>query len=139
MKITGFLLAMGTFVFGALPAVAGPMEDAFEQAAKLDVDRSVRAADAKRAIHAALRDPASARFRNLREVRTPFGAAICGEVNSRNGFGGMTGFIEFVSAGDVVFVDEGRDIDRLLPQQMIWAYCGHGFKPADKTITQIGF
>lgn len=42
-----------------------------------------------------LKDPASAEFRNLKITNT----AVCGEVNSKNGFGAMTGFVPFMSGG----------------------------------------
>ncbi|QIK95910.1 hypothetical protein G7076_05000 [Sphingomonas sp. HDW15A] len=43
----------------------------------------------------ALKDPESA---DLRNVRVPGGASYaCGEVNSRNGFGGMTGYKRFIA------------------------------------------
>lgn len=44
-----------------------------------------------------LRDPGSAVFRNVRliESRVDGIGAVCGEVNARNGFGGMSGFGPF--------------------------------------------
>jgi hypothetical protein len=51
--------------------------------------------EARRALIDTLRDPASARFRDVRRYPAPNGYTFCGEVNARNGFGGMTGFIRF--------------------------------------------
>lgn len=52
-----------------------------------------------------LRDPGSAEFSNVRIVRRSGGTAIvCGLVNSRNGFGGMSGPVRFIS-GDRVVVE----------------------------------
>lgn len=42
-------------------------------------------------VRQSLRDPASAEFRNIRETTN----GVCGEVNAKNGFGGMTGFEPF--------------------------------------------
>ena len=57
------------------------------------------ASDFQQAAHRALldrlRDPASAQFRHTRRLPVPAGYMFCGEVNTHNGFGGMTGFIRF--------------------------------------------
>lgn len=51
---------------------------------------------ARRAVIELLRDPSSASFRNVIWSRTPNGGGyFCGEVNARNTFGGMSGFIRF--------------------------------------------
>jgi hypothetical protein len=57
---------------------------------------------AKRAVAARMKDPDSAKFRNVRSV----GDAICGDVNGRNGFGAYAGFVPFVffPADGAVFV-----------------------------------
>lgn len=47
-----------------------------------------------------LKDPDSAQFRNLRVVSG--GAALCGEVNAKNSYGGYTGFKSFVADNDGV-------------------------------------
>lgn len=52
----------------------------------------------KRAVLAALKDPDSAVFRGVRRGQL----AICGEVNSRNGFGGYTGYTRFISSVTLV-------------------------------------
>lgn len=59
-----------------------------------------RITSAKMAVEQKLRDPDSAQFRNV--VVTSAGISpgtVCGEVNGRNAFGGMTGFQRFISAG----------------------------------------
>lgn len=44
-----------------------------------------------------LRDPGSAQFRNIRVVQDLLGNnVVCGEINSKNGFGGYGGFVPFV-------------------------------------------
>lgn len=54
-----------------------------------------------------LKDPASAEFRNVTFKRYEGTAIVCGEVNSKNGFGGYTGFQHFVGAGEsMVYLEE---------------------------------
>lgn len=54
----------------------------------------------KAAVTALLRDPASAEFRGVYFRENPNSAPVtCGEVNAKNGFGGMAGYQRFVSAG----------------------------------------
>ncbi len=59
--------------------------------------RTERGADrieaAKELVRAGLRDPASALFSDVRLSQL---SAVCGSVNSRNGFGGMTGPKRFI-------------------------------------------
>lgn len=52
---------------------------------------------AKRAVIARLKDPDSAQFRNLRIGK---GDIVCGEVNARNSYGGMTGFQPFFATAE---------------------------------------
>jgi len=61
---------------------------------------------AKDQVKARLRDPASAEFTNVRIVRRNGRTAICGYVNSRNGFGGMTGPQRFIAGGAVGLEDD---------------------------------
>lgn len=61
---------------------------------------------AKTAIEDDLRDPASARYRNLSAYNIGAGETLlCGEVNAKNGFGGYAGFgvfeATFNSAGQM--------------------------------------
>ena len=60
---------------------------------------------AKALVQQFLRDPSSAEFTRL-TVNRPIGksAVVCGLVNSRNGFGGMSGPVRFIS-GDRVIVE----------------------------------
>ena len=56
-----------------------------------------------------LRDPSSALFRKV-FLQKSIGrdgkeyVSLCGEVNSRNGYGGMSGFHAFMLSGDIVWV-----------------------------------
>jgi hypothetical protein len=58
-----------------------------------------------------LRDPSSAEFTNIEKHIVPDKETlvVCGYVNSRNGFGGMSGPRRFV-AGATAVVDDGTDI-----------------------------
>ena len=99
-------------VFGVvLPATAKPIidlndaiatTDAFNQAsAKFYAGESdtVLLAKARVVVSRNLRDPESARFRDLRVIhaRVPGSPAmyICGAVNAKNGFGGYNGYKTF--------------------------------------------
>ena len=56
----------------------------------------------KQAVKAKLKDPDSAQFRGIRFHQGKDGVPMaCGEVNSKNSFGGYGGFQKFVSAGSV--------------------------------------
>lgn len=64
---------------------------------------------AKRAVKATLRDPDSAQFRDIRYGESEeTGPAVFGHVNSKNAFGGCSGFVKFVSNGTTTLI-EGRD------------------------------
>tara|TARA_R100001086_G_scaffold198310_1_gene114643 strand:- start:1281 stop:1634 length:354 start_codon:yes stop_codon:yes gene_type:complete len=63
------------------------------------------------AVRDRLREPASARFEGVYFKRARLNGreipVVCGRVNSRNGFGGMTGFQRFIASGEnLVFLEE---------------------------------
>lgn len=58
---------------------------------------------ARESVQEYLKDPSSAEFRNQK--------GPCGEVNSRNSFGAMTGFQRFMAAGDLVFLERDSGIE----------------------------
>jgi len=62
---------------------------------------------AQDAVRRALKDPESAAFRNVRFT----GNAVCGEVNSKNGFGGMSGYQRFINAGPSTTIFEEQNPD----------------------------
>ena len=63
-------------------------------------------------VKARLKDPDSAKFKGVYFNRGISGVPVtCGQVNSRNGFGGYTGFIPFVSAGRAEFTLFPNDVD----------------------------
>lgn len=63
-------------------------------------------------LKAQMRDPGSTQFRNLWVVNISKEntdlPAVCGEVNSKNGFGAYTGFTPFLAANDYV-ITAGED------------------------------
>lgn len=55
----------------------------------------------KEAVRSKLKDPNTAQFKNVYFHRGAKGIPVsCGEVNSKNSFGGYTGFQKFISAGN---------------------------------------
>jgi hypothetical protein len=81
-----------------------------ERRAGLDEDIKNQAwiAKAKDAIKDRLKDPHSAEFRRLVVSRTGGVPVVCGEVSSKNSFGGRNGFQRVVSAArpDLTFLEE---------------------------------
>ena len=79
-------------------------------------------------VTSALKDPDSARFKDLRHVGE--GRALCGTVNSKNSYGGYTGFRAFVADAEGVYwsgdgsaaVDIGRYEARrtYVPKAALW-------------------
>ena len=72
-------------------------------------DGEAQVAKAGKLLADTLRDTSSAKFRNVFLQKT-IGkdgkeyVSVCGEVNSKNGYGGMSGFHKFMLAGDSVWV-----------------------------------
>jgi len=70
-------------------------------------------ASGKAAVVNKMKDPSSTTFKNLFTRNDWF---LCGEVNSKNSFGGYVGFKRFIAQGDiglVEFDDESNDFNRL--------------------------
>ena len=60
--------------------------------------------DAKETIANSLKDPESARFRNV--FVSPKMLAVCGDVNAKNSMGGYVGFRRFIVAKDKIGTEE---------------------------------
>ncbi|WFC43183.1 hypothetical protein [Pseudoxanthomonas sp. SE1] len=74
---------------------------------------------AQRDIRASLKDPKSAEFRNLSVNPGLSGVrVVCGEVNSRNSFGGYTGFRPFVYWPGELAISQG-DGDRFVNEAIL--------------------
>lgn len=74
-----------------------------------DARRSIWLSRGKAAAKAKLKDPSSAQFRNVYFHEGADGIPMtCGEVNSKNSFGGYGGYQRFVSAGksELTFLEE---------------------------------
>jgi len=56
-----------------------------------------------------LKDGDSAKFKDVQYVAKNKGGAVCGYVNSKNGFGAYTGYKSFVGVGKVVFFEDEAD------------------------------
>jgi len=85
---------------------AGP-EDAYNRT--VDGQKIAWMDKGMEAVRAKLKDPRSADFRNVFFHRGSQNVPVtCGEVNSKNSFGGYIGFQRFVSAGqaDLTYLEE---------------------------------
>jgi len=61
----------------------------------------------KTAVRSVLKDSDSAEFRSIEYVKNADGGFVCGEVNSKNSFGGFSGWQHFISAGtQTVYLEE---------------------------------
>jgi hypothetical protein len=113
------LFSLCLVVIGAIPVVMG-VQTAGRESASSPLTGSVRddydalykeaswIEKGQSSVRSRLKDPASAQFRNSVVKRTSGTPVVCGEVNSRNSFGGFSGFKRFVSAGrsDLTFLEE---------------------------------
>ncbi len=90
-----------------------------------------------------LKDPESARFRNVRaKIRNAKigDGVVCGEVNSKNSYGGYIGFKRFYGMKKNEFNDdydasiegEGPKLDREIFAEMWAQFCGPGPLPPAK-------
>lgn len=71
--------------------------------------------DAKEAVLSSLKDPESAQFKNIK--------GYCGEVNSKNSYGGYVGFKKFVSVKGATVLEGAEGVDPLT-FTLIWeAHC----------------
>jgi len=69
--------------------------------------------EAEHTVARMLKDPDSAKFRDVRVVVWDGSNAVCGEVNGRNGYGAYSGFSKFVAAGGRAFLlgNEGLSLE----------------------------
>lgn len=66
--------------------------------------------DAEDAVENQLRDSSSATFRNVNVYKVSGKDIVCGEVNSKNGFGAMAGYSRFFYVGGRIAVIEQPEI-----------------------------
>jgi len=82
--------------YGQAAYEASPEAQRARAQEQADADRDAMLNTAKVFVKAELRDPDSTEFTGLRVVTVDHQQAVCGLVNSRNGFGGMAGPTLFV-------------------------------------------
>ena len=117
--VTGF----GLIAFGFVAAQLHRASETPQQRAKEDWNRQVKSATEDKAqwvkysrafaevrMQKALKDPESARFRNITiEDQSSFKPEVagiaCGQVNAKNSFGGYTGFKSFMVVGGIPMED----------------------------------
>lgn len=76
---------------------------------------------AQEAVRRSLRDPSSAQFRSLFPLLGT--RTVCGEVNARNAFGGLTGFRPFIVINGTAFIREGSHQQILQFEEMFRSSC----------------
>lgn len=100
---------------GSLESVQAKLKDSQPQWNE-ETRREIWIVQGQDAVRQKLKDPDSASFRNA-GVSNKSGLPVsCGEVNSKNSFGGFTGFQRYVSAGSADFTfleEEVKDFDEL--------------------------
>jgi hypothetical protein len=114
--MTGWLIVAAAFA--GLVTCSGEeltpeQQQARQEQAKLRDEATQRRREAElviirgeRRVRDVLREPDSAEFRGVFEGND---GVVCGEVNARNGFGGMNGFQPFVSARNVLIYEPSKD------------------------------
>lgn len=102
----------GAVTAGAIGTQGRPELEILEKASLRDVhgfsqnvgsflkrgSRSAATEKAKASLARSLKDPESARFRDVSLVPYQDGAVICGEVNAKNSYGGYVGYKRFVAS-----------------------------------------
>lgn len=78
------------------------------EAARRLVQRDTQIFAAQDRVRAELRDPSSAEFSDVTVPHDGI-STVCGRVNSRNGFGGMSGPQRFIATKDSVFLEEHQE------------------------------
>ena len=104
MKRIAALITIGCLCSASV--LAGP-EDAYDKTT--DAKKIAWMNKGKEAVKIKLKDPGSAQFRNIYFHRGADDIPVtCGEVNSKNSFGGYGGYQKFISTGraDMTFLEE---------------------------------
>lgn len=95
--------ALALLVTGS-PALS--QANAFSPAERADGEAKIQSG--AKSLATTVRDPSSASFRNVflqkRVNKNGTHVTVCGEVNARNGYGGLAGFQPFILVGDKVYV-----------------------------------
>lgn len=120
---SGILVAILVFL-AIVGSYIGPTqdEDAKEERAPTETDKMLARVRAEESVRQMLRDPDSAEFTQV-EVFVPDDGGpmiTCGYVNSRNGFGGMSGAKRFVASATVILEEQ---VDAQAMQDLWTQYC----------------
>ncbi len=105
--------ALWTAVAGSICVVFIAFSDVAKPSSTAEGREFVWLEAGKSAVKAKLRDPESAKFREVYFHRGSAGIpAACGQVNANNAFGGKTGFQHFIAVGaDRAFLEESMASD----------------------------
>ncbi|MEM6857915.1 MAG: hypothetical protein AAF559_08590 [Pseudomonadota bacterium] len=109
--LLAFGAVWGVIIIGAIGSQGRPVDrgsDTAPESAPLPTDEVTWKLVAERVVKERLRDPDSAEFSDM-QVHPPTedrAAIICGYVNSKNGFGGMTGPQRFIAGGTVLIEEQ---------------------------------
>lgn len=79
--------------------------------------------EAKAAVTAAFKDPASAQFQSL-FISGRALPVLCGEINAKNSYGGYVGFRRFYSTGQASLTEVENPRDRFVFERMWPSMCG---------------
>ena len=104
--MTKYIVAIA-FILSLAGYANANMSDAYDRTT--DVKKIAWMDKGKKVIKLKLKDPSSAQFRHVYFHRVDDNIPMtCGEVNSKNSFGGYIGFQKFVSAGslELTFLQE---------------------------------
>ncbi len=102
---------LAVIVVGAIAPKPDPVQQEKAAAeAHLDAWRDANLSDAKAKVLAELKDPDSAKFREVDVIKqvhpdTKHFGTVCGYVNAKNGFGGYTGFKPFMVMSGIPLLD----------------------------------
>ena len=113
------VIVVGMIVLGQMPEetpkAPAPAPPPPKLAAPVNPDDELRGISrflidkAKKAVRERLKDPESAKFKDVSTHKTPAGGLlVCGNVNSKNSFGGYVGFRPFMYAtsGVVILLED---------------------------------
>jgi hypothetical protein len=79
------------------------------EAARRSIQRNTQIFAAQDRVKAQLRDPGSAEFSDVTVPHEGI-STVCGKVNSRNGFGGMSGPQRFIATKNSIFLEERQEL-----------------------------
>ncbi|MFW1796309.1 hypothetical protein ACG9Y4_11505 [Acinetobacter guillouiae] len=110
--ISGFII-ITLLIFLLIWIFASGDDDKKPSEADLEFNRMIVSQESVKKL---LKDPDSAKFKNMR--------GLCGEVNSKNSFGGYTGFRKFIGSPDLTIIEgENPEIDQVTFNDIWIRFC----------------